>query len=73
MKAKTIRCVACPHLRIAKGAPVCGHCDRLVTPGNVCLPRAYLPEYGVCRTAWALRPEAGPEVLAVEAIFQGYV
>ncbi|MFT5367441.1 MAG: hypothetical protein ACI8V2_002400 [Candidatus Latescibacterota bacterium] len=73
MKMETVRCMACQHLRVEKGTPVCGHCDRPVTPGNMNASRVYLPERGTCKMAAVLSVATGEELLKVERILHGYV
>ena len=73
MKVETVRCMACHHLRIEQGSPVCGHCDRPVTPGNMTAARPYLPDHDACKMAVTLHFATGEELLKVEPILHGYV
>lgn len=73
MKVETVRCMACKHLRVMQGTPVCGHCDRPVTPGNMTASREYLPAYQACKMAVTLQVATGDELLKVEPILHGYV
>jgi hypothetical protein len=73
MKTETVRCMACQHLRVVKGIPVCGHCDRPVTPGNMLATRVFLSDRGVCKMAATLQVATGEELLKVERILHGYI
>ncbi|MBT4136825.1 MAG: hypothetical protein HOE48_02870 [Candidatus Latescibacteria bacterium] len=73
MKVETVRCMACQHLRVLQGTPICGHCDRPVTPGNMTASREYLSAHNACKMAVTLQVATGEELLKVEPILHGYV
>ena len=73
MKDGTVSCMACEHLLVVKGEPICGHCDRPVTPGNMKAARTFLTDQGACQMAATLRVATGDELLKVERILHGYV
>lgn len=73
MKVETMSCMSCEHLLVVKGEPICGHCDRPVTPGNMKVSRTYLSDQGACQMAVSLCLATGDELLKVERILHGYV
>lgn len=73
MKTDTVQCMSCQHLQVNQGIPMCGFCQRPVTPGNMNVSRVFLAKTNACQMAATLRVATADELLKVERILHGYV